>query len=247
MERKKAHLIKKRISIQWLAIAAGCILLLTLLLAAMGIFKIKQIDVSGNSYYTEEEIRQLVIGDKKDSLSLMISYNYLGGKEIPFIDNVEISMVSPSHIKIRVYEKTMIGYVSYMGANIYFDKDGTVVESSSEVLDGIPCVRGLQFDTLTLYQPLNVADQSVFDLLLSMTQMMKKYELDPDEITLQNGGTEIVLSFDRVRINLGANEHMDEKAARIKTLLPQLEDKSGVLHMEEYTNDSTIISFMKDQ
>jgi cell division protein FtsQ len=187
------------------------------------------------------------MGDHRNSLYLTFLYDYLDGKEIPFVDHVELSMISPSHIKIRVYEKTMIGYVEYMGANLYFDKDGTVVESSNEILDGVPCIKGLKFDTLMLHQPLNVANTEVFDTLLSMTQMMKKYELVPDAITLKNESTEIVLTFDNVRINLGTGENMDEKAARIKSLLPDLADKSGVLHMEEYTNESTNISFIRDK
>ena len=105
----------------------------------------------------------------------------------------------------------------------------------------------LEFDTLTLYQPLNVANSQVFEILLSMTQMMKKYELNPDAITLKNDSTEVVLTFGNVRINLGTGQNMDEKASRIKTLLPDLEDKSGTLHMEEYTNESTNISFIKDK
>ena len=134
-----------------------------------------------------------------------------------------------------------------MGSNLYFDKDGTVVESSDEIMEGIPCIKGLKFDTLTLHQALNVDNKDVFELLLSMNKMMEKYELAPNAITLKNNSTEIVLTFGQVRINLGSGEHMDEKAARIKTLLPDLADKSGVLHMEEYTSESTNISFIKDK
>lgn len=245
MDRKQRS--KKKNNFKWFILAGAAILLALLLLIALGFFKIRQVEVSGNSYYTAQEVETLVIGDKTNPLSLMIFYDYLGGKEIPFIDRVEVSLVSYDHVKIRVYEKTMIGYVEYMGSNLYFDKDGTVVESSAEILEGIPCIKGLKFDTLTLCQPLNVSNEDVFDLLLSMTQMMKKYELDPDAITLQNQGTEVMLTFGNVRVNLGAKDHMDEKAARIKTLLPELEDKSGVLHMEEYTGESTIISFIKDK
>ena len=216
-------------------------------LVAVGIFHVDKVEVTGNSYYTEAEIEKLVMGETRNSLYLVFLYDYLDGKEIPFVDSVEVSMVSPSHVKIRVYEKTMIGYVEYMGSNLYFDKDGTVVESSTAVLEGVPCIKGLKFDTLTLYQPLNVANAEVFEVLLSMTQMMKKYELAPDAITLKNDSTEVVLTFKNVRINLGAGDNMDEKASRIKTLLPDLEDKSGTLHMEEYTNESTNISFIKDK
>lgn len=247
MQAMKRRHTKKKINFKWIILGiAGLFIIFSVLLAA-GIFHVDQVDVTGNSYYTEEKIVELVMGEHRNSLYLVFQYDYLDGKEIPFVDSVEVSMVSPGHIKIRVYEKTMIGYVEYMGSNLYFDKDGTVVESSNEVLEGIPCIKGLKFDTLTLYQPLNVANTDVFEMLLSMTQMMKKYELAPDAITLKNDSTEIVLTFDNVRINLGTGDHMDEKAARIGTLLPDLADKSGVLHMEEYTNETTNISFIKDK
>ena len=248
----KMHAMKRRhkrrqINFKWIILGIAALLLIFSVLLAAGIFHVDQVEVTGNSYYTEEEITALVMGDRRNSLYLMAQYGYLGGKEIPFVDNVEVTLVSPDHIKIRVYEKTLIGYVKYMGSNLYFDKDGTVVESSSSVLESVPCIKGLKFDTLTLYQPLNVKNEEVFGILLSMTQMMKKYELNPDAITLKNDGTEIVLTFQNVRINLGSGDHMDEKAARIKSLIPDLADKSGVLHMEEYTNESTNISFIKDK
>lgn len=238
---------KKSLNLKWIIIGIAILLLTFSVLLGAGIFRVKQVDVLGNSFYSKEEITQLVLGKHRNSLYLTFLYRYLDGKEIPFVDKVELNMLSPDHLRIRVYEKTMIGYVRYMGSNLYFDKDGTVVESSNEVLEGIPCIKGLKFDTLTLNQPLNVANDQVFDVLLSMTQMMKKYELSPDEITLKNDSSQIVLTFQNVRVNLGSGDHMDEKAARIKTLLPDLENLSGVLHMEEYTSESTNISFIKDK
>ena len=247
MQFMRRRHVKKKINLKWIIIGIATLAVIFSVLLAAGIFRVDEVEVVGNSYYTEEEITNLVMGEHKNSLYLVFLYDYLGGKEIPFVDSVEVSLVSSNHIKIRVYEKTIIGYVEYMGSNLYFDKDGTVVESSEEVLEGVPCIKGLKFDTLALYQPLNVKNKDIFDILLSVTQMMKKYELEPDAITLKKEGTEIVLTFANVRINLGTGENMDVKAARIQSLLPDLEDKSGVLHMEEYTNESTNISFIKDK
>lgn len=247
MQLMRTKFEKKKLNLKWIIAGITALFLIFSVLLAAGIFHVEKVEITGNSYYTENEISELVMGEHKNSLYLMFLYNYLGGREIPFIDNVEVSFVSPSHIKIRVYEKTIIGYVEYMGSNLYFDKDGTVVESSNEVVTGVPCVKGLRFDSLTLYQPLNVKNEDIFDILLSVTKMMKKYELKPDAITLKKEGTEIVLTFANVRINLGAGKNMDEKAARIQSLLPDLADKSGVLHMEEYTNESTNISFIRDK
>ena len=247
MQAMKRRHRKKTMNFKWLIIGIAVLLIVFSVLLAVGIFKVEEVEVTGNSYYSKSEITELVMGEHKNSLYLVFLYDYLDGKDIPFVHSVEVTMESPSRIKIRVYEKTMIGYVEYMGSNLYFDKDGTVVESSNAILEGIPCIKGLKFDTLTLYQPLNVANTEVFEVLLSMTQMMKKYELNPDAITLKNDSTEIVLTFADVKINLGSGENMDEKASRIKTLLPDLADKSGTLHMEEYTNESTNISFIRDK
>ena len=247
MQAMKRRRRKKTMNFKWLIIGIAVLLIVFSVLLAVGIFKVEEVEVTGNYYYSKSEITELVMGEHKNSLYLVFLYDYLDGKDIPFVDSVEVTMESPSRIKIRVYEKTMIGYVEYMGSNLYFDKDGTVVESSNAILEGIPCIKGLKFDTLTLYQPLNVANTEVFEVLLSMTQMMKKYELNPDAITLKNDSTEIVLTFADVKINLGSGENMDEKASRIKTLLPDLADKSGTLHMEEYTNESTNISFIRDK
>ena len=239
--------MNKKVNLKWILGGTAAFVLIFSVLLAAGIFRVDQVEITGNSFYSDEEIKELVIGEHPNSLYLMFQYDYLGGKEIPFVDNVEIALEAPDHIKIRVYEKTLIGYVKYMGSNLYFDKDGTVVESSDDVLNGVPCIKGLKFDSLTLHEKLNVENTDVFEMLLSMNQMMKKYELSPDAITLKNNSTEIVLTFDQVRVNLGEGAHMDEKAARIKSLLPDLEDKAGVLHMEEYTNETTNISFIKDK
>lgn len=239
--------MNKKVNLKWILGGTAAFVLIFSVLLAAGIFRVDQVEITGNSFYSDEEIKELVIGEHPNSLYLMFQYDYLGGKEIPFVDNVEIALEAPDHIKIRVYEKTLIGYVKYMGSNLYFDKDGTVVESSDDVLNGVPCIKGLKFDSLTLHEKLNVENTDVFEMLLSMNQMMKKYELSPDAITLKNNSTEIVLTFDQVRVNLGDGTHMDEKAARIKSLLPDLEDKAGVLHMEEYTNETTNISFIKDK
>ena len=46
---------------------------------------------------------------------------------------------------ITVYEKAVIGYIRYMGCNMYFDKDGIVVESSTETFEKVPEIIGLKF------------------------------------------------------------------------------------------------------
>ena len=129
----------------------------------------------------------------------------------------------------------------YLGKNVYFDKDGIVVESSTEEMEDIPLISGLHFDRFAMYESLNVENTKVFDTILEITQLLEKYELILDEIRFGNAG-ELNLQLGDVRIMLGTGDHLEEKIARLKQLEPDLLDKSGTLHMENYTDETTHIS-----
>jgi cell division protein FtsQ len=131
--------------------------------------------------------------------------------------------------------------VQYLGKNVYFDKDGIVVESSEAVMDGVPMISGLSFQQLTMYQALDVQDPDIFNTILTITQLLKKYDLNPDEIRFA-GSDELYLQMGEVKVALGTGENLDEKVARLKQLEDDLSDKSGTLHMESYTDESTHIS-----
>lgn len=237
------HRVKKKSHKRILLILAVLALLAVLLLSVAGSFRITEVTVTGNEYYTKEEIVDFVIEDgyKRNTLYLYLQYKYREHPVIPFIDTIEVSIDSPHSVTIRVYEKGIVGYVKYLGKNLYFDKEGIVVESSDEVMEGVPMIRGLSFDQLTMYQPLNVRDSGIFDTILDITKLLSKYELNPDEIRF-GSADELFLQMGDVRVALGAGEHLDEKIARLKQLEPDLADKSGTLHMENYTDESTHIS-----
>lgn len=239
--KKKGH---KRIMLA----AAVLALFAVLLLSVAGMFRITEVTVIGNEYYSREEIADFVMEDgyQRNTLYLYVKYTFLEQPVIPFVDTFEVKINSAHSITIRVYEKSIVGYVRYLGKNIYFDKDGIVVESSEEAVEGVPMISGLSFDQLSMYQPLNVEDPEIFSTILNITQLLDKYDLNPDEIRFGNAN-ELNLRLGDVRVSLGAGEHLDEKVARLKQLEPDLQDKSGVLNMENYTDESTHISLENDR
>ena len=180
-------------------------------------------------------------GSLQNTLLVYLRYKYQEHPEIPFIDDFEVTMDSWQSLKIRVYEKNMVGYVRYLGQDVYFDKDGIVVESSTQELEGIPQISGVTFDSLAIHQPLSVEDPTIFDTILSITKLLTKYDLDPDEIRFGAGG-ELFLQLGDVKVALGTGENLDEKISRLKQLEGDLKDKSGTLHMENYTDETTHIS-----
>ena len=234
----KTKTVKKLI-----VVLAALAVLFILGLSFAGVFRVRQVTVTGNAYYTKEEVVDLLLdeGSLQNTLLVYLRYKYQEHPEIPFIDDFEVIMDSWQSLKIRVYEKNMVGYVRYLGQDVYFDKDGIVVESSTQELEGIPQISGVTFDSLAIHQPLSVEDPTIFDTILSITKLLTKYDLDPDEIRFGAGG-ELFLQLGDVKVALGTGENLDEKISRLKQLEGDLKDKSGTLHMENYTDETTHIS-----
>lgn len=234
----KTKTVKKLI-----VVLAALAVLFILGLSFAGVFRVRQVTVTGNAYYTKEEVVDLLLdeGSLQNTLLVYLRYKYQEHPEIPFIDDFEVTMDSWQSLKIRVYEKNMVGYVRYLGQDVYFDKDGIVVESSTQELEGIPQISGVTFDSLAIHQPLSVEDPTIFDTILSITKLLTKYDLDPDEIRFGAGG-ELFLQLGDVKVALGTGENLDEKISRLKQLEGDLKDKSGTLHMENYTDETMHIS-----
>ena len=237
----KTKTVKKLI-----VVLAALAVLFILGLSFAGVFRVRQVTVTGNAYYTKEEVVDLLLdeGSLQNTLLVYLRYKYQEHPEIPFIDDFEVTMDSWQSLKIRVYEKNMVGYVRYLGQDVYFDKDGIVVESSTQELEGIPQISGVTFDSLAIHQPLSVEDPTIFDTILSITKLLTKYDLDPDEIRFGAGG-ELFLQLGDVKVALGTGENLDEKISRLKQLEGDLKDKSGTLHMENWSEENTDVPFEK--
>lgn len=210
-------------------------------------YKIRNVYVDGNVHYTDEEIMDIVmegvLGD--NSLFLSLKYKDKGVDNIPFVQTMDVDILSPDTIRITVYEKALAGYVEYLGHYMYFDKDGTIVESSDKRTAGIPQVTGLEFQYVVMYKPLPVEDATVFATILDMTQLLNKYELSADRLYF-NSNMEMILYFGNVRASVGSGNNIEEKVMLLQSVLGELEGKSGTLHLESYTEDTSNVSFEPD-
>lgn len=244
-KRRRAHL--KRMGLT--------IFLVLLLLAALGtvmawkVFVVKHVEVEGNEIYSDSQIENWVLDDEYSWSSLYVYFKnkFHKTEEIPFVDSVEISLKSPQTIRIQVVEKGMLGYVYVpsLGKNAYFDKDGFVVELSSEAIEGVTKISGLSVNGAVLYEKLSLDDSGVLRTLLSVTQLLKKYDRVPEIIMIQGG--DVLLSYGSIQVNVGSGSYLNEKILRMDQIFPQLEGLSGTLHLETWTENSTDIYFRKEE
>lgn len=215
-------------------------------LVVVSVFRVQNVSVEGNVHYTSEEIEAMVLTDRLSYNSLYLSLKYRNKeiRDIPFIETMSVRVDSPDSITIRVYEKSVAGYVEYMGRYMYFDRDGIVVESSETRTEGIPQVTGIRFDHVVLYEALPVENADIFQEILSITQMLSKYQITTDKIYF-NESNEITLYFDNIRAKLG-KDNLEEKVMRLEQILPNLSGESGVLDLQNYSEDRKNVTFQKD-
>lgn len=231
------------------------VVLLILLLLAVGavivikVFTVEKVVVKGNELYEDEVISRWVLDDKYswNTLYVYLRYRFQEPETIPFVDTMEITMKLPHTIEIQVYEKGLLGYVELesVGQNAYFDKDGIVVETSSELIQGIPRIEGLSVESVVLYEKLPIQGKSVLKNLLALTQLLKKYQLVPDTISYGADMT-YSLRYGEIRVLLGSAENFDDKVLRLAEILPKLEGMGGTLHLESWTENTTDIRFEKN-
>lgn len=229
------------------------IFVLLLALAALVVWKVftvENVEVEGNELYSSGQIEQLVLNDEYswNSLYVLLKYRFVDMGEVPFVDTMEVKLKNPHTVQISVYEKGILGclYIESIGQYAYFDKDGFVVETSTEEIPDVPKVTGVNCEEVVLYEQLPLERGEVLKDLLNLTQILKKYDLLPQEIhyddklmpTLDYGGTRVVV---------GSEDYLSQKVVRLSAILPQLSGLSGTLYLDTWTPDTTDIVFERDE
>lgn len=237
---------KKKRKIRLILVLSILTILLTAVLIVWKVYTVENIVVEGNEHYSAEQIKKFVTKDEYawNSLYVLLKYHFFETEEIPFVDTMEISLTDPHTLKVDVYEKGIIGYlyIAAINQNAYFDKDGFVVETSKEIIEGIPRIEGLNCNKVVLYEKLPLQDGKILKNLLTATQALKKNEVVPDKVLFDESG-DISLAYGDIQVLLGSSDNLTKKILRLPYILPQLSGKAGTLHVENWTENTTDIIF----
>lgn len=215
------------------------------------LFETKKINVSGTTYSSSQEVQDWVQSDPYASNTLYILWKY-NQKDIvcpPAIEAVTVKMQSPWEITVSVTEKSFSGRVDFGGSFLYFDRQGVASLESAEQIEGVPYIEGMTLDEekVRLGEVLPVTDAEVFDKINTITALLKAAELTPDKISCEDSG--LTLHFGGVRVQMGIGSY-EEKVAQAKPILSKLQelyaDRTGVLHLENYTSADSSIRFVPD-
>ena len=227
-KRKRFPFLKKLILVA-LLVAVGYFLM-------FDTFRVTKINVEGSERYTEDEIRDYLITDTLDhnSLYLLLKYKYGDKPVIPFVQDFDIELVNKNTIEIHIYEKVVTGCVEFLGEYMYFDKDGIVVETSSEKEENIPQIVGLSYTRIALHEQIQIQKQSLFNTILNLTKLIRQYQIDVDTITFDSD-YEVTLTCGNSKVLLGKHDFYDVPLSQLNNILAASEGVAYSYDMRNYT------------
>ncbi len=226
--------------------AAGLIIrLFILLILASAVvvfitcFKLENVEIRPGSHYTEEEIRQRLFTKKTDSYTLFFVFriNKLDVPKLTFVEKVDVEMTDRNSVIIEVHDKAITGCIEHMGSYVYFDREGIAVDSSTQRLEGIPLVKGVEFGGYTQGKPIDLGRSGVFDTLLEIIMLLGKNKLAADDITF-GIRDDVTLHIGGHEILLGISANYDLRVNNIKAALDVLPEGNYILDFRNYTENN---------
>ncbi|MDO5134420.1 MAG: cell division protein FtsQ/DivIB [Eubacteriales bacterium] len=235
---------KKTKRIFWGALAAA---LLAGILFFTAFFRVTSVEVIGNTHYTEEEIRKLVLQSPLMKNSALASLLYKKGtvEDVPFVEGYGITMINRSTICIGVKEKKAVGCIPYLDSYIYFDRNGKFIESSRTRDERIPFFDGIQVTKVILNEKLPIKGNTVLNTAVALSTIFQKNKMVPQHIQFDSS-YQISLVYGNITVMLGTDKLLEDKMTRAIAILPKLAGRKGILHLENVTDHSKTITFETD-
>lgn len=190
------------------------------------LFEVKNYQVEGNSYYTDEEI--LIMGNCRTGGNIFIGTDL---KDIrtrlgqdAYMADVKVSRTLPDTITIELDERHQIGAVVYGSKYVVVDHEGTVLRRTS-VEPKLTVIDGLTISKLSLGEPIEAEEKVLLRQTLEMLSVMEANDMYFKRIELAE--TEIRAYVLDSLICKGTPEHIMTamKNKEIQIVVQELFDK----------------------
>ncbi|MBR5516361.1 MAG: FtsQ-type POTRA domain-containing protein [Firmicutes bacterium] len=183
-KRRRYRRSPLRILIGLIGIAFG-----VFLIVSTSYFNVQAFKVTGNSYYSAEEI--LVMGNCKTGGNIFWGGNLKDIEERlekdPYMGEVEVKRVLPDTIQIDVKERVQIASIVYGQHFVVVDKDGRVLRNT-EVDPRLTQVHGLTISKIEVGQLIEVEQSVKLRQTLEMLTIMSNHDMYFTNIELTKSG-----------------------------------------------------------
>ena len=227
-------------------------LIVVLLLAGVIFFftyyQVDEVQVMGSSHYSEKQIKKMVLRGPMASNSILapIIYTKKKTKDVPFVEGYTVTRLNRHTICVSVKEKDIVGCIPYLDSYIYFDRNGTFIESATERNEKIPFFDGIKVKHVIYNEELPIKDKMVMNTAVALSTIFQKNDKIPDHIEFSDDG-QISLLYGDITVKLGKDEYLEDKMTRVLAILPLISDKKGILHAENVNDNSKMITLEQEK
>lgn len=236
---------KKTIYKIW--IIAGILLII---LFCIFFFRVKTVSFEGNTFYSDEEMTEMFQTNlfEKNVLSFWVLDQLSLTPELDFVREYEITYPNVNEVHIKLYEKTIVAGIAYTNQYIYFDKDGMVLQSTNEPIEGIPLFETKSLTTFTLYNKVKMEDEGLLTQILNLANLFQHYDISWDKVQFNEADEAFMYTGD-LKIKLGKRDNYDEAVSALSSVLKKArkEKMEGEIDLSGYNADGTIILHTKDK
>ena len=233
---KKPPMSKKSKKIMAGVIGTG---ILVAVIIFFSYYKVDSVEIRGTSHYTDEEVKNMVLRGPMASNSVLapLIYSTTNTDDIAYVDAFKVTQLNRNTICISVKEKKAVGCIRYLDSYIYFDRNGIFVEGSQNRDETVPYFDGIQVNSIVMDEKLDIRGDTVLNTAVALSTIFQKNDMIPDHIQFDSSYS-ISLIYGDVTVQLGKDVDLEEKMNRVIAILPQIQGKKGILHMESVATDS---------
>lgn len=234
-----------KLNIKHILIASFVLITILLISANLPMFDVTSVVLTGNSKVTQEEVKNIVIGqDIKNIFWLSNSKIEKAVESLPYVESVKVKKVIPSQLEINIVEREPVAYLVYnKDSYIYIDDNGYALEVSNEPLEGKPLVTGVEYGNFILNEPLQFTDEYDLPMITTLYENIIKYDLENYEITIDlSQDFNVKLIINDITVGLGEFEDIDKKMRYLKSILDELDDLgylSGYIDLSDFNKPIT--------
>lgn len=198
------------------------------------LFKIKitKVDVIGNDKVSSTEIVSKFFHNDYDrhSIVFFLKSKLEKKKNIPLISSYEIIWLTPSNIRISVTENKAIAFMKRDLKNVYFDKNGTIVEMTEERIQGVVEIIGVSFKNYERGNKIEISNTKILNAILQITNYLKEHNLDSELLEIKKE-EEIYIYMGNIVVNMGNVDNMETKLLRLSDIYPTISHLNGTLDL----------------
>ena len=213
--------------------------ILAAMIAFFSYYKVDSVEVRGTTHYTDEEVKKMVLRGPLASNSVLAPLFYSTTKtdDITYVDAFKVTQLNRSTICISVKEKKIVGCIRYLDSYVYFDRNGIFVEGSQTRDETVPYFDGIQVNKIVMDEKLDIKGDTVLNTAVALSTIFQKNDMIPDHIQFDSSYS-ISLIYGDITVQLGKDQDLEEKMNRVIAILPKIQGKKGILHMESVSTDA---------